>query len=190
MSFSWFKNLSSRQKTGLILIFLGTFSLFIVFSLKGYQEFQRNLLSFSQTPELTTAATEEDLPTRIIIPKAGLDLLVYPAKVVNNLWETSEEGASYLLGSGVPGKEGNVVIYGHNKNYLFGPIRWLKENEEIKVINKKGEEYRYKIVQTKTVTPEAIEVLEPTEDATLTLYTCTGFFDRERFIVVARLQTE
>ncbi|NIO84481.1 MAG: sortase, partial [Candidatus Aminicenantes bacterium] len=93
-------------------------------------------------------------------------------------------------GSGIPGQEGNAVIYGHNKAHLFGPIRWLNEGEEIKIINQKGEEYIYSIVQTKTVTSETVAVLAPTETATLTLYTCTGFLDRERFVIVAQLQSE
>lgn len=190
MSFLWIKNFPARQKNGLVLLLIGSLCLVTAFTLKGYQEFQQNILSFSQAPTISELVEEEDLPESILIPKIKVDLPVTPAKVINDKWETSDEGASYLLGSGVPGREGNVVIYGHNKNHLFGPIRWLKENEEIKVINKKGEEFIYKIVGTKTVSPEAIEVLAPTEDATLTLYTCTGFLDRERFVIIAKLQSE
>lgn len=190
MSWSRYKILSSRQKKGLILITFGLFFLLITVSFKSYQTFQQNLLSFSHPPELATEIGEGDLPTRIIIAKASLDLPISPAEVINNHWQTSEEGASYLLGSGVPGREGNAVIYGHNKTHLFGSIRWLGEGEEIKIINQKGEAYIYSIVQTKTVTPETVTVLAPTEDATLTLYTCTGFLDRERFVVVAKLHQD
>ena len=133
---------------------------------------------------------ESDLLGKILIPRIGIDLSISPTKIINNQWEISEKSASYLLGSGIPGREGNVVIYGHNKNHLFGPIRWLEKEDEIKVINKKGEKFVYKVVETKTVSPETVEVLAPTDDATLTLYTCTGFLDRERFVVVAKLQPE
>jgi len=187
---SWFKTLSSLQKKGLSLLLFGSFFLFLFFSFQAYQFFQQNRLAFSQTPALTTEIKEEEIPQRIIIPQISLDLTITPAKIVNNHWQTSEEGASYLLGSGIPGQKGNVILYGHNKQLLLGPIRWLKEGEEIKIINRRGEEYIYSIVQTKTVTPETVEILAPSEEAVLTLYTCTGFLDRERWVIVAQLHSE
>lgn len=190
MSFSWFKNLQSRQKRGLILLFVSFFCFSAIIFLKGYQTLQKNFLSFSQAPTATGEIEEGDLPEKIIIAKIGIDLPVFPAEVADNQWQTSAEGASYLLGSGIPGQKGNVVIYGHNKSHLLGPIKWLNEGEEIKVINRKGEEFVYQVVETKTVTPKNVEVLDFTEEATLTLYTCTGFLDRERFVVVAKLQLE
>jgi len=190
MSWNRFKTFSSRQKTGLILITLGLFSLLLAFSFKGYQAFQQNILSFSQAPEPISVVEEGDLPEKVLISKIKLDLLVSPVKVVDNQWIISEKGVSYLLGSGIPGREGNVVIYGHNKSHLFGPIRWLEIGEEIKLISQRGDEYIYSIVETKIVSPETVEVLAPTKDAILTLYTCTGFLDRERFVVIAKLQQD
>ena len=177
---------SLQQKSGLILIFIGFLCFLAAFFLWRYQESQKNILSFSRAPEPTVAVEEDDLPERIAIPKMGIDLSVSPARVVDNQWETFQEGVAYLLGSGVPGREGNVVIYGHNKNYLFGPIRWLEIGDEIEVINKKGEKFVYQVMETKTVSPETVEVLAPTDDASLTLYTCTGFLDKERFVVVGK----
>jgi LPXTG-site transpeptidase (sortase) family protein len=190
MQWSWFKIASPRQKIGLVLISLGLFFFLGAFSFKAYQDYRQNILSFSQLPELQVEADEELLPEKIIIPSVGIDLVVSPARVENSLWQVSKEGASYLWGSGIPGREGNVVIYGHNTNRLFGPIRWLKTEAEIKVINRKGEEFVYKIVETKTVSPDSVEVLSPTEEAILTLYTCTGFWDSQRYVVRARLQPE
>lgn len=190
MSFSWFKNVSARQKNGLILLLIGFFCFLVAFSIRGYQNLQQNILSFSQAPIINELVEEEDMPEKILIPSVKIELPVLPAKVIDNHWETAAEGASYLLGSGIPGKEGNVIIYGHNKNHLFGPIRWLKGNEEIKIVNKKEEEFVYQITEIKTVSPENVEVLASTDDAILTLYTCTGFLDQERFVVVAKLQLE
>lgn len=190
MSFTWFENFSSRQKSGLVLLLVGFFCFLTAFSLKGYQGFQQNILSFSQVPEPINVVEEGDLPEKVLISKVKIDLLVSPVKVVDNQWIISKEGVSYLLGSGIPGQEGNIVIYGHNKSHLFGPIRWLGIGEEIKLINQQGNEYIYSIVETRIVSPETVEVLAPTKDATLTLYTCTGFFDRERFVVIAKLQPE
>lgn len=168
-------------------LLIGLLCLSAALSLKGYQKWQENLLSFSETPQTTVQVEEGDLPEKIIIPKAKVDLPVSGAKVIENHWEIFPDRASYLLGSGLPGRKGNAVIYAHNKSHLFGPIRWLVVGNEIKVVNQKGEEFIYEIVETKTVSPEAIEVLSPTEDSTLTLYTCTGFLERERFVVRAEL---
>lgn len=181
------KNLSSRAKKSLFLILIG-FSFFAVAGfLKGYQEFQQKSLSFSAAPKFIEKVEEGDLPNRIIIPKVSIDLPVFPGKVVDDKWEIAKEGVSYLLGTGIPGRKGNTVIYGHNKRNQFGPIRWLGKGNEIKVTNKKGKEFIYKVTETKIVSPQNIEILSSTQDSTLTLYTCTGFLDRERFIVIAKL---
>jgi len=180
---------ASRQKTGLILILVGVLCFTTTFSLRVYQESREKILSFSRAPEFKEEISEDLFPSQIQIPKVKIDLLVSPAKAKNEIWEISKDGASYLLGSGVPGRKGNSVIYGHNKNNLFGPIRWLKVGDEIRIKNRKGEEFLYKVKETKTVSPENIEVLAPTKDSTLTLYTCTGFMDRQRFVVVAKIST-
>lgn len=158
------------------------------FGLKIYQRFQVNPLSFSENPVSGEQIPEEQLPSRIIIPSLKIDLPVFPAKAAETQWEIFETGASYLLGSGIPGKNGNVVIYTHNKRHLFGPILWIKKGAEIKIENKKDESFTYYVLETKTVSPQQIEVLLPTSDSSLTLYTCSGFMDSKRFVVVAKLK--
>jgi len=155
--------------------------------LKGYQEFQQTSLSFSKAPNFIKRIEEEDLPEKIVISKVSIDLPVFPGKVINDKWEISEKGVSYLLGSGIPGDVGNTVIYGHNKRNQFGPIRWLEKGNEIRLVNKRKEEFIYKVTETKIVTPQQVDVLSSTEEATLTLYTCTGILDRQRFIVISKL---
>lgn len=178
----------SRQKAGLVLILLGLVCFGIVFSLAGYQEFQKKTLSFSQPPELIEEATEELFPSQILIPSLRIDLPVFPAEAIGSEWEISQEGVSYLLGSGIPGRPGNAIIYGHNKRNLFGPLLWIEKGREVEIKNKKGESFVYELVEIKTVSPKTIEVLAPTEDATLTLYTCTGFLDSQRFVVTGKLK--
>jgi sortase A len=184
------KKLSSQRQRGLILILSGLFFLGGAVFLKVDQEFRQNSLSFSKAPDFSERVEEVDLPKRILIPKVKIDLPVFPGKVVNNNWEIAKEGVSYLMGSGIPGRKGNTVIYGHNKRSQFGPIRWLEKGSEIKVINGKGEEFIYLVQEIKTVSPQEVEVLSPTEDPTLTLYTCAGILDKIRFVVVAKLSLD
>jgi len=145
-------------------------------------------LSFSQKPQLENKFSEDYYPARIIIPSLKIDLLVFPAKAEGSKWEIFENGASYLLGSGIPGQKGNVVVYSHNKRDLFGPLLRIKMGAEIKIENKKGEKFSYEALEIKIVSPAQTEILLPTEESTLTLYTCTGFADSKRFVVVARLK--
>jgi len=182
------KKILFQGKRGLLLI-LFSFLLFAAAGfLKGYQESQQENLSFDSAPKFIEKIEESDLPTQIIIPKVRIDLPVFPGKVVGDKWEIANKGVSYLLGTGIPGRIGNTIIYGHNKKNQFGPIRWLKKDDEIKIINGKKEEFIYKVAETKVVYPNQVEVLAPTQDSTLTLYTCAGILDRQRFVIIARLQ--
>lgn len=181
-------SLPARQKVGLSLILFAGVCFTCFFGLKIYQRFQANPLSFSENPGLLAQFSENQFPSRIIIPSLKIDLPIFPAKAVEAQWEISETGASYLLGSGVPGQKGNMVIYSHNKRYLFGPILWIKKGTEIKIENKKNESFSYVVTETKTVSPKQVEVLLPKDKPTLTLYTCAGLADQKRFVIVANLK--
>ena len=45
------------------------------------------------------------------------------------------------------------------------------------------------IEYTQVVTPDQTHILAPSDDRRVTLYTCTGFLDRKRFVVTATLLT-
>jgi len=181
------KNRIFQAKTGSILILIGFFFFATAGFLKGEREFAPASFSFEKGPDSIERVEEGDLPEKVVVSRINIDLPVFPGKVVNNQWVIAETGVSYLAGTGIPGRSGNVVIYGHNKKNLFGPIRWLQKDDQIKIVNRKKEAFVYKVTETKTVTPQEIEVLMPSEDPILTLYTCDGFLDKERFVVVAKL---
>lgn len=88
-------------------------------------------------------------------------------------------------GSGIPGKEGNQVVFAHAREGLFLPLRSIESGEAIYVFTA-SKWYRYIVKEIKEVLPTQIEVIAPTEDETLTLYTCSGFSDSKRLIVVAK----
>lgn len=183
------KNLFSKTQKGFILILVGFIFFALAGFLRGAWEYSSEVLLPSDVPKYIDKIEGSDLPERIIIPKVKIDLSVFPGKVIEEKWEIAQQGVSYLLGTGIPGRVGNVVVYGHNKRNQFGPIRWLEKEDEIKIINGKGEEFIYKVKETKIVSPNQIEVLRPTHDSTLTLYTCTGILDRQRFVVLAFLSS-
>lgn len=123
-------------------------------------------------------------PVRILIPKADIDLKVVDAKIVNGYWELSESTASYGLGSGHPGENNNTVIFAHARTGLFYNLKDVRLNDIIYIFTKK-QWYRYKVNKINAVYPNQTEVIKPTKNEVLTLYTCTGFYDEKRLIVTA-----
>lgn len=123
-------------------------------------------------------------PVRIIIPKADIDLPVIDAKVVDGYWGLSENTASYGLGSGQPGKKDNTVIFAHAREGLFYNLKDVKLNDTIYVFTK-SKWFRYKVNNITSVYPNQVEIIQPTKNETLTLYTCTGFSDEKRLVVRA-----
>lgn len=123
-------------------------------------------------------------PVRILIPKADIDLPVIDAKIVKGYWELSENTASYGLGSGTPGQKENTVIYAHARKGLFYNLKDVKLDDTIYVFTK-DKWYKYKVNKITAVYPNQTEVIKPTKNEVLTLYTCTGFSDEKRLIVQA-----
>ena len=131
----------------------------------------------------TTVPTQP--PLRIVVPTRNVDLSIIEAKVVNGYWELSETTASHGVGSANPGQNGNIVVFAHARNELFGPLRDMKKDESIYILTK-DRWFRYAVVETKLVTPDQVEHINPTDSEQLTLFTCSGFLDSKRLIVHAK----
>jgi LPXTG-site transpeptidase (sortase) family protein len=123
-------------------------------------------------------------PVRILIPKSNIDLKVVDAPIVNGYWELSDNTASYGLGSGHLGAKGNTVIFAHARVGLFYNLKDVQTGDIIYVFTK-DKWYQYKISKIDAVYPNQTEVIKPTKNEVLTLYTCTGFSDEKRLIVTA-----
>ena len=162
------------------LIFSGIL-LLVIFGIWRIRELR---LSFQGN--LPKSVNHESQIARIKIDKVKMNLVVEPAIINNGVWPVSEKNASHWASSANPGENGNIVIYGHNKTSVFGPIRWLNVGDKIELTDKQGQTYEYKISETVTVKPEEIKYVEPTNTETLTLYTCTGWWDSQRYIVSAK----
>ena len=129
----------------------------------------------------------QNLPIRVLLPKTNIDLNVTPAKIINGYWELSENTASYGDGSGIPGQNGNTVIFAHAREGLFYNLKDVKTGDIVYIFTK-DKWYRYKVIKISAVFPNQTEVIQPTKNQTLTLYTCSGFSDEKRLIVTAILE--
>lgn len=123
-------------------------------------------------------------PTRIFI-RWFVDTPIVDGIVEGNNWTLSEKEAVYITQSARPGEKGNVIIYGHNTRNVLGNIRALKGREIITLTMSDGSTRNYQVKEMKEIKPEVISDIQPTDYEVLTLYTCSGFADKNRFVVRA-----
>lgn len=90
--------------------------------------------------------------------------------------------------SAKPGQKGNFSVAGHrisNYSEAFVNLYKLKSGDLVSV-KSKGKEFIYEINENYIVDPDKVEVLNQTEDATITLITCT-VGAKQRVIVKGKL---
>lgn len=142
---------------------------------------QIRILSFN-TKEVTKLNSSAVMPVHIKAYPVGIDVKVKPAVITNGVWPVFPNEAGYVAN----GK--NIIIYGHNKNNIFGPIRYIKKGAKITIITSDDKTYEYEVIKTDVVEPSNLSYIESKDSDTITLYTCVGFLDSKRFIVVADLK--
>jgi sortase A len=105
------------------------------------------------------------------IPK--IDLKVAVGEGIDD--KTLRYAVGHFNGTAMPGEKGNFSVAGHRSytySQYFNRLDEVKIGDEIIVKTKKGE-FTYKVNETKVVEPTEVSVLDKTEDATITLVTCT-----------------
>lgn len=120
----------------------------------------------------------------IQIPKLGVEAAI--------LEGTDDTALKYTVGhypeTAGPGEKGNYVLLGH-RNYVYGHyfrrIDELNPGDEV-IIKKDLETYTYIVTESFVVSPEEVWVLDTTEEAVLTMITCTPMITyTDRLIVRA-----
>lgn len=124
-------------------------------------------------------------PTRIVIPKIGVDAPV----VEGDGWEELKRGVGHHIGSANPGERGNMVLSGHNDIFgeVFRDLDKLDLGDEI-IVYAGEEPYRYIVKAKKIVEPTDVSVMAPTTTPIVTLITCYPYrIDTHRLIIVGEL---
>jgi LPXTG-site transpeptidase (sortase) family protein len=84
---------------------------------------------------------------------------------------------------------GNAVLYGHDdiEGSVFASLKDLKAGDEIDVADAGGAAVIYHVSGKPTiVAPTAVQILQPTNDVRLTLFTCwPNWVDTQRVVVTA-----
>jgi sortase A len=117
------------------------------------------------------------------IPAVGLEVPVYDGVSELNL----NRGAARIEGTAQFTGPGNLGLAAHRDGY-FRSLQNVHKGDRIDVLTL-GERRQYRVTQLSVVAPQAVEVLAPTEEPTLTLVTCYPFHTigpaPRRFIVQA-----
>lgn len=143
------------------------------------------------------AIPKPGLPNRIVIASIALDAKVVEVGVViedgKPVWDTAAFAVGYHQGTALPGQRGNAVFAGHISSPISRKGEVFKRLPETRIGDRvdvyvDDRRYTYEVTEIKVVAPTAIEVMEPTADAVLTLITC--YPDSQytnRLVVVSKL---
>jgi sortase A len=121
----------------------------------------------------------------ISIPKIGLEHPIYEGitlTVINN-------GPGHWPGSALPGQRGNTVFPGHRvtHSHPFLDLDRLAPGDQV-IFRTAAGTFTYAVTGTQIVTPDAMWVIEPTPQPTMTLIACHPKHSaRQRIIVKGKL---
>ena len=135
------------------------------------------------------------LPTRIVVPAAGIDATIVEVGVVQDggrvAWETAWRAAGHHIDSARPGQPGNMVITGHvsvadrDNLAVFRTLNSVNDGDIVEV-HAGDEIYRYRVDGVAVVPPTMVSALRSDHSARVTLITCTPDL-KHRLVVTGRL---
>ena len=123
----------------------------------------------------------------IEIPKIGLRHTIFHGITMRNI----DRGPSHWPGTALPGEVGNTVFAGHRvtKTRPFRNIDQLVPGDEV-VFTVDGVRSVYAVTGSKVVLPTAMEIVNPTPEATGTLFAChPPGSARYRYVVLLALKS-
>lgn len=203
-----------KENLGKLLIFCGIFIIFIAELIKCWTAYKENSLieQYQQSNqnhlERTTVESEmlsdtnetgsTDSTEGIISETEGIlgilevpkiELTVAIGEGTDN--KTLKYSVGHFSDTALPGEKGNCALIGH-RNYIFG--QFFNRLNELEVgdtfsIKRNNKEFVYEVYEVKVVEPEDLSVLEPTDEPTATLITCTPIRTAtHRLIIKAYIQ--
>ena len=103
------------------------------------------------------------------IPKIGLVHEIYHGITMRNI----NLGPSHWPGTAFPGEPGNSVFAGHRvtKTHPFRNIHLLANGDEV-IYTVNGKRSVYKVNGNRIVTPKQVEIINPTNTPTATIFAC------------------
>jgi LPXTG-site transpeptidase (sortase) family protein len=112
---------------------------------------------------------EGSLLGQIEIPRIGLSSIILEGTEASTL----RRAVGHIRGTALPGQPGNLCIAGHRDTF-FRPLRRVAAGDDIIVETATGR-VTYRVLSTRIVDPEDVEVLDNTPADAVTLVTCYPF---------------
>ena len=151
-----------------------------LFQTKEAQDFARELQAKVTRDTMASRSDQakegEEQPPRegAVIAELGIPRLGLSTMVVEGVGDGDLKlAAGHMPGTALPGKQGNIGIAGHRDTF-FRPLRFIRKDDVIALTTLRGVS-RYRVVSTKIVGPDEVQVLYPTGRDALTLVTCYPF---------------
>ncbi|MBI5405348.1 MAG: class E sortase [Candidatus Kerfeldbacteria bacterium] len=154
------------------------------------------LTKLGTTGNLNPAVTFRGLPVvenkpvpkdnRLVIPSINVDM---PILEGSNQRVLDRGGIWHLPKTSDPLKGGNMVISGHRWMYLPPSSRTLYLLDKVQdgepvIVYWQGQEYDYRISHHEVVNPNRVDILNPTTEPRLTIFTCTPLFSTKQRLVL------
>jgi sortase A len=113
---------------------------------------------------------EPGAPIALIeIPRVGVRAMVVEG-VDHRVLKTA---VGHIPGTALPGMAGNTVVAAH-RDTLFAGLRNIEVGDLV-IVRTDQRSLSYRVSSIDVVDPHAVEVMDPTPDATLTMITCFPF---------------
>lgn len=170
-----------------LCIISGILFFFLAGLVYGEKTLPRRLNFAGSPPQVQACLVHTAFPSQLVIPSIQVNLPIVQSSIKQGEYETTNNGISYLLGTPIPGEAGNSILYGHNFTSILGNLPRIKPGAEIDIYFADKTRKKFIVSYTSEVTPYQTDILKQSEDKRITLYTCSGFLDTKRFVVIATL---
>jgi sortase A len=171
---------------GLVLV---GYYIYVSVETRLYQAMENRELDaiLSSAPAPTARPRGEPAPGstvgRIEIPRLGVSAVIRAGSDARTL----RLAVGHIPRTAVPGEAGNIGLAGHRDTF-FRRLEDIRADDEITIVTADGT-FRFRVEDTRIVSPKDTWVLNPTRRAALTLVTCYPFTyigsAPDRFIVRA-----
>lgn len=165
----------------------------------AYYLYERNAQVGNLDADLATAPVDKNAPAKVIINKINVDApVIFSQTTVDEgaFQKALQHGVVHYPNTAVPGKQGNVVIFGHSSGQWWAPgdykfvftlLNKLRYDDKI-FVEYQGTRYIYRVSNISVVAPTETSVLNQGGNSMLTLITCTPIGTSSKRLVIQAQQ--
>lgn len=115
--------------------------------------------------------------TNLYIESVDIRLPVAQTNIIDGKWQIYENGVSNLKNTN--------IFYAHNTKDRFKALHQIKFGDQIALSDQNNNNSLFKVTYILVVYPNEVDILNNIQENEIALYTCTGFADTKRLVIVA-----